>query len=133
MRIVKSFFLYFMAFLYVAAGTMHFINPDFYFKKVMPTWIPEGLFMVYFSGVIEILLGVALIPKQTRALSAWIIIAMLLVFLFVIHIPMSIHFYMTQHELLVASLIRLPFQFLLLWWAWLYTKKDFNLVHPKMV
>lgn len=119
--IMKLIFLYLMAFLYAAAGVNHFINPNFYYK-IMPSWMPWHLPLVYASGVAEIGLAILLLFPATRITAAWLLIAMLVVFLFTIHIPMSIDFYKTNHPRLVISLIRIPIQFLLLWWAWRYTK-----------
>ena len=57
-----------------------------------------------------------------RPLAARLIIAMLIVFFFAIHIPMSIDYYQTGHKSFVLSLIRLPIQFVLIAWAWRYTQ-----------
>lgn len=111
-----------MSLLYVAAGIYHFVDPEFYLK-LMPEFLPAHLPLVYLSGVIEILLGILLLPENTRMLSLWLIIAMLVVFFFAIHIPMTIHFYRTDHPGLLISIIRLPIQFLLIGWALVYKKK----------
>jgi uncharacterized membrane protein len=118
---MKQFFLYLMAAIYAAAGVYHFVKPGFYLK-LMPTWLPWPGALVFWSGVAEILLALLLIPDSTRAVSAWLIIAMLVVFFFTIHIPQTIDFYQRQSRYLTISVIRLPIQFVLVWWAWLYTK-----------
>ena len=118
---MRKFFFWLMPALYIIAGIYHFINPAFYIK-IMPEWMPEHLLLVYVSGVIEILLGIGLIVKQTRKISAWLIIAMLVVFFFAIHIPMAIVFYKTNNPGLWIALVRLPIQFYLVWWAFKYTK-----------
>ncbi|MCY7360581.1 MAG: DoxX family protein [Ignavibacteria bacterium] len=115
---MKIFLLFAMAFLYVAAGTYHFINVNFYLKVVMPRWMPSKLFLVYASGAIEIMLGILLLPEITRTYSAWLIIAMLIIFLFMVHIPMSIRFYQTGNNWFVFSLARIVFQLVLIYWAW---------------
>lgn len=122
MKTVKNILLYLMVIVYLIMGAMHFINPAQY-HGMMPSWLPTHSFLIAFSGIIEIVLALLLIPTKTRAISAKLIIAMLVVFFFVIHVPESITYYQTGNEKLVASLIRLPFQFLFIAWAWMFTKK----------
>lgn len=114
-------FLYIMAFMYAAAGIYHFVNPEFY-KNIMPAWLPDHHLLNTLGGVAEIILALLLLPVKTRRISALLIIAMLVVFLFLIHVPMVIDFYQSGHQGLWISIIRLPVQFVLIWWAWLYTK-----------
>jgi uncharacterized membrane protein len=118
---MKKVFLFIMAFIYAAAGIYHFVNPRFY-KILMPEWLPYHSFFNYSSGIAEIILAVMLLIERTRKISAYLIIAMLVVFLFAIHIPMTIDFYEMHHPGFLISVIRLPIQFVLIWWAWLYTK-----------
>jgi len=119
---MKKPWLYLMALFYVSAGAMHFINPQFYIK-LTPTWLPSADILIWLSGIAEIALGILLIPEKTRRISVYLIIAMLVLFFFVIHIPMSIAFYHTNNTGFIISIIRLPLQFLLIWWAW---KASFN-------
>lgn len=109
--------LYAMSLLYTGAGIMHFINPGFYIK-ISPKWLPYAEPMVYISGVAEIVLGLMLLSDKTRTLSSLLIIAMLTVFFFVIHIPSVIHFYGGNQKWFWISVVRLPLQFVLVWWAW---------------
>ncbi len=113
---------YLLVALFLLMGTMHFIMPEQYLA-MMPSWLPAQLVLIYGSGLVEIALAVLLIPVKTRALAAKLIIAMLVIFLFAIHIPQSIDFYQTGNKNFVASLIRLPIQFLLIAWAWPFTKE----------
>lgn len=113
--------LYFMAFFYVSAGINHFVNPDMYLQ-IMPGWLPYPLELVYISGVVEIAGGLLLLPAKTRRLGSWIII-LLLIAVFPANIQMSINFYHQQHPYFWLTILRLPLQFLLIWWAWKYTKK----------
>jgi uncharacterized membrane protein len=118
---MKLVFLYVMAAAYAAAGVIHFIKPGFYLS-IMPKWMPSQLLLVYISGVAEIALALMLIPEITRKGAAWLIIAMLVVFFFAIHLPQAIDFYTTGNKLLWVAIVRLPVQFILIWWAWIYTK-----------
>jgi uncharacterized membrane protein len=110
--------LYIMALLYVAAGIYHFVNPKFYLF-IMPPYIPNHALMVTLSGVAEIVLGIGLLFPQTRSIAAWGIILMLIVFF-------SVHIYMLMDEVKFAKVslifrwIRIPLQFLLIWWAYSY-------------
>ena len=118
---IKEYSLYGMALIYTAAGVYHFVKPGFYLK-FMPSWLPYHGPLVFWSGIAEILLALLLIPAATRPYSAWLIIAMLVVFFFTIHIPQTIDFYKRQSPYLTISIIRLPIQFFLVWWAWLFTQ-----------
>ena len=110
-----------MVFVYAAAGIYHFVNPTFY-ENIMPVWLPYHSLCNYLGGIAELILAAMLLSEKTRKISAYLIIAMLVVFLFVIHIPMTINFYKTDNPGLWISIVRLPIQFVLIWWAWLYTK-----------
>ena len=105
---------------YIVAGIYHFINPAFYLH-LMPDWLPQHELSNYAGGVVEIILGVGLIPEKTRKISAWMIIAMLTVFFFVIHIPMVVQFYGKNTLWFWISILRLPLQVYLIWWAYKYT------------
>src|ERR1051325_5689076 len=118
---MRKFLFWLMPPLYILAGIYHFINPEFY-NGLMPKWIPYHLPLVYISGIIEFLLGVLLIPKQTRKISAWMIILMLTVFFFLIHIPMAFIFYKENNPRFWIAIVRLPIQFYLIWWALKFTR-----------
>lgn len=122
MRIIKIILLYLLVAFYLFMGLQHFINPEQYFA-MMPSWLPAHAFLISLSGIVEIVLALLLIPSKTRAISAKLIIAMLLVFFFAIHIPESIGYYQTENEKFTASIIRLPIQFLFIAWAWMFTKE----------
>ena len=117
---MKLILLYLMAVGYVIAGIFHFTNPLPY-KKIMPSWLPFHYTLVYLSGACEIIFGVLLIPEATRPIGAWLIIAMLIA-IFPANIQMMINFYNRQNPYLWITIVRLPLQVLLIWWAWIYTK-----------
>lgn len=117
---IYYFFLVLMALLYIAAGVNHFVNPEFYLR-IMPPYLPLHEEAVFWSGVAEIVLGVGLLIPQTRVWSAWGIIALLIAVY-----PANIYSYTnlmgTGDPKEMIALVRLPFQFLFIWWAWPYTK-----------
>jgi uncharacterized membrane protein len=113
--------LYLMALVYVLAGMNHFRAPQFY-MPMMPPWIPAHQAMIIISGLAEIILGLLLFYPPMRALAAWGVIA-LLVAVFPVHI------YMYQARETVFShlpnlliLARIPLQFILMYWAYIYTR-----------
>lgn len=117
---MSSFFLYFMSILYIVAGINHFIHPKFYLR-IIPDWIPNHGLVNYASGACEIIFAILLIPAMTRSIAAWLIIA-LLIAVFPANIKMCIDYYNHSNSYFWITVIRLPLQFLLIWWAWIYTK-----------
>ena len=117
---MKNILLYVMAALYIIAGANHFINPGMYLR-IVPPWLPGALPIVYISGVCEILFALLLLPHATRHVGAWLVIA-LLIAIFPANIQMTIDAYHDHSHQLWLSIIRLPLQIVLVWWAWLYTK-----------
>lgn len=128
---MKKYLVYVMGALYVLAGINHFYNPSFYFL-VMPSWLPAHLTLIYISGIAEILLGAGLWFKTTRRISAWLIVAMLIVFI-PLHVDMIIHprptpDLQTSNAAIVKAILwlRVFLQFVFIYWAWVYTKKESN-------
>ena len=105
----------------IVAGINHFINPNFYLK-MMPSYLPFHLELVYLSGVIEVLCGILLLIPKTKVWGAWLCI---LTFLAIF--PANI--YMAQNPELFQKIpremlyIRLPFQALFIYWAYIFTKR----------
>ena len=105
---------------YIFAGVNHFWHPDFYLKMLVGFLpYPEALNII--SGAAEILIGIGVMIPQTRRISAWALIA-LLIAIFPANINMAVHH--SEFNLPAFGLyLRLPIQFLLIWWAYVYTKK----------
>jgi uncharacterized membrane protein len=118
---MRKFLFWLMPAVYIITGINHFSNPGFYLA-LMPEWLPQHELANYAGGIAEIILAIGLIPVQTRKISAWLIIAMLVIFFFAIHIPAVINFYGKNTTWFWISIIRLPIQFYLVWWAFKYTK-----------
>ncbi len=106
--------------LYILGGLNHFYNPAFY-EAILPSYLPAHVFLIYFSGVIEIALGILLVPIKTRRLAAYLIVAMLIVF-FIPHVQMLIDFIKSDHPYLWIAIVRIPLQFILIWWAYSFAK-----------
>ena len=118
---MKKLSLYLMCGFYILAGWNHFWHPSFY-EALMPWYLPFPKFLIFISGVCEIVLGILLIPMATRRVAAYLIIAMLIVF-FIIHVQMLIDFLNTNNKFLWGAILRIPLQFILIWWAYSFSKK----------
>lgn len=116
-----------MSFLYIVAGVMHFVVPELY-VQIVPPYLPSPLFLVYLSGVAEVILGAGLLFERTRRLAAWGIVALLIVIF-----PANV--YMATSDVVIqgtpggtadpsqaARWGRLPIQVILVLWAWWYTR-----------
>jgi len=115
-----------MGVLYVVAGVGHFVATRVY-EGIMPAYLPAHHALVLVSGAVEIAGGVGLLITRTRRATAWGIIALLVC-------VMPANVWMVQHSELYRGIpvwalwARLPLQGVLVWWAWLYTKKESNVV-----
>jgi uncharacterized membrane protein len=108
---------------YVWIGCQHFINPSF-FLKIVPPYLAFHLELVYLSGGFEIIFGLGLLFKKTRFYASWG-----LVFLLIAVYPANI--YLAFNEIpqeainvssFMASWVRLPIQFVLIWLAYKASK-----------
>jgi len=110
--------LYLMAAIYIIAGTMHFVRPKMY-MRILPGYLPGHKFLVNFSGIAEIILGLALCFSQTQIIAVYAIIIMLTFFL-------PVHFHMLFGKNASMGLpkwiliLRIPLQFALMFWAVIY-------------
>jgi uncharacterized membrane protein len=121
MKAFKQILKYLLAFSFILAGINHFINVDFYIK-MMPPYLPAHLFLIYLSGVLEIVLGVMLlIPKFSR-LAAWGLIA-LLIAVFPANVYMAMNAAMFPEFSRTALYLRLPVQIVLIAWAYWFARR----------
>jgi uncharacterized membrane protein len=119
MRTVKLILKYVLATFFVLAGVNHFRDTDFY-MSIMPPYLPGHLFLVYLSGVFEIVLGVLLLLERYRRVAAWGLIALLIgVFPANLHMAFNPELYPDFSR--TALWLRLPLQAVLMAWAFLYT------------
>ena len=117
MSITSLASLILMAALYSLAGVNHFLNPKFYLK-ITPKWVPYPESVNKIVGLVEIVLAVALLFTGTRS-SAAIGIILLLIALF----PANVYHFqkaLKRKKLIVPTLLRLPLQGLLIYWAYTY-------------
>ena len=109
-----------MALLYIAAGINHFLHPAVYIE-IMPHWLPAPKALVYITGIFEIVLGIMLVPLITRRTGAWGIILLLIIIL-PANVQMMLNYLHEGNPRLWISILRLPLQLLLIWWAYGLTK-----------
>jgi uncharacterized membrane protein len=104
--------------LFVVAGAMHFVVPDFY-EAMMPRYLPAHRELVYASGVAEIAGGTALMHSTTRAWAGWWLIATLVaVFPANLNMALNPERYAAHVRGGRAALIaRLPLQAVLIAWV----------------
>ena len=99
------------------AGVGHFLSADAFAAQV-PPWVPYPDAVVYGSGLVEVVLAIALLrAKRRRALVGWIVAAF-----FVVVFPGNISQFVTQTDAFgldtdLARGVRLLFQPLLVVWA----------------
>ena len=99
------------------AGVSHFVSFDEFTAQV-PPWMPAPDFVIYASGVVEILLGLSLIVvRQHRAIVGWVVAAF-----FVIIFPGNIWQFIEARDAFgldsdLARAVRLLFQPVLVVWA----------------
>lgn len=110
--------LYVMASIYILAGLNHFRKPKMY-ERIIPPYLPNPKLLNVLSGVFEIIFGILLLfPDQSKYGALGIMILLILFF--------PVHIYMLQHKKasfglpLWLLLLRIPLQFLLIFWAYQY-------------
>ncbi len=116
LKLIINILRYLLAIFMVYGGIQHFIKPDFYVPFV-PSFLPFTTFIIFSSGVLEILLGLMLVLKGKFAqYGALGIFLLMLVFL-----PIHIRDVFVQNPAIGThqmALIRLPFQFVFIAWSW---------------
>ncbi len=122
MRILKLILKVLFAILFISAGILHFTNPDF-FVRIVPPILPAPLFIVYLSGVFEIALGILLlVPKFSRFAAFGLIALLIAVFPANIYMALNPQTFADYNPLMLY--LRLPIQFLLIFWAYQLTKVE---------
>ena len=108
----------------VAIGVSHFLRPD-PFIAIMPEVLPHKLLLVYLSGFFEIAGGLGLILPSTRRHAAWGLILLYLA-VFPANINQALnHLPLNGHDVAAWKLwARLPFQLVLIAWAYWFTRPD---------
>ena len=101
--------------LLLLAGAGHFVAPEG-LLGFFPAWVPDPIFWIYLSGLAELLLGLGLLWPRSRRLAAGLTALMFLVYL-----PLHVRDLFLDAPVMgsqAAAWVRLPFQFVLIAWAW---------------
>lgn len=121
---------YVMGLMYVATGIGHFLAPDLC-EQAVPPQFPRPRLLVYLSGLAEIALGAGVLFERTRTRSAWGLVALLVaVFPANLYMASSDEFTLDgvpaafREPPDAALWARLPFQAVLIAWAWWYTNPE---------
>jgi uncharacterized membrane protein len=107
----------------IIVGITHFIKPEPY-VNIVPSNLPNPLALVYISGFFEILGGIGLLIPYVSVAAAWGLIA-LFIAVFPANINQAVHAIPIEGipHIPIMYWIRLPFQAVLIAWAWWYTKE----------
>ena len=107
----------------IAVAITHFTHTDQH-VRIVPPFLPYPAALVQISGVIEILLAIALLIPVLSVSAAWGMIA-----LFIAVFPANI--YQAMYSIPIDGIpndswlywVRLPFQAVLIAWAYCYTRR----------
>lgn len=108
----------------IIVGILHFVLSE-PFVKIVPNLLPYPLALVYISGFFEILGGIGLLIPTVSWAAAWGLVA-----LFIAVYPANLNMAINHIHLdgipdsAWFHAIRLPFQFVLIAWAWWYTRTE---------
>lgn len=109
-----------LAAFWIAAGVNHFLIPRTY-ESIMPDWVPAHREMVIWSGVAEIVGGIAVVSPATRRFARWWLLGVLAAVY-----PANVHMALNPDRYgkipPVALWARLPLQFACAWWVWRATE-----------
>lgn len=103
--------------IFFGAGTSHLLTPKLW-EPAVPPQLPNPKLMVYLSGVAEIVGGLLFINTRTRKLGGDYLVALLIAVF-----PANIYMWTSEkwHKQVpggqTALLLRLPIQFLGMWWV----------------
>ena len=118
---MKTFSRWVLAIFMIFAGVLHFVRPQPY-VDIVPGYLPYPLALVYISGLFEVLFGVGLLIPRVSRYAAWGLIA-----LFIAVFPANVNMAVNQLPFMgtvypIGNWVRLPFQFVLILWAYWLTK-----------
>ncbi len=115
---IETINLWIMAILYIIAGINHFVMPQFY-EKIIPPFLGNKKLINWLSGIAEVILGFLLLIPSYTSMAAWGVIALLIAVY-----PANIYHFMKgfkKKRMVWVLALRLPLQFLLIWWAYSFT------------
>jgi uncharacterized membrane protein len=111
-----------LAAFWILSGLNHFRVPKAY-AGIMPDYIPAHREMVLWSGVAELIGGVAVIPSAGRRFARWWLLGVLAA-VYPANVHMALHPERYEQIPRAALWARLPLQFLCAWWVWRATAQS---------
>ena len=129
----KQIFRVMLAIFMVVAGLSHFFADGVYIK-IYPALLPYPATMVYLTGIAEVLGGIGLLIPRVSQAAAWGF-----VLLFIAVYPANIN--MAVNHIHIDNIpdgnwfqaIRLPFQLVLIAWAWWLTRSENDSLNSKQI
>ena len=119
MKTAKFFLAIIFGVFMIMGGINHFLKPAMYFPFI-PDFLPKAA-TNYAAGILEIALGIGVFIPQFRYLAAQGIFLLMCIFL-----PLHIWDVFRDNPAMgnhTLALIRVPVQFLLIYWTWSISKK----------
>jgi uncharacterized membrane protein len=104
--------------LFIFTGTGHFVEAE-PMAQMLPPWVPARVFLVHLTGVLEFAIAVGFLVPQTRRLTGWVAVGILVLFFpaniyaAINHVPMGGHAGGPAY-----LLIRAPLQVIILFWVY---------------
>jgi uncharacterized membrane protein len=113
---------YLLSLLFIGAGVNHFVEPEFYLR-IMPPYLPWPSALHLIAGFFEVLFGIFLLIPRYQVLAAWGLVALLLA-VYPANIHMAVNHHLYPELPMFFHWIRLPLQFVMIAWAWWFTRQD---------
>ena len=107
---------------FVGVGVLHFARPGF-FRAIVPPGLPAPGALVAASGAAEVIGGLGVLPKRTRRLAGWGLVA-LLVAVFPANLYMALDDARFGDIPAWMRWARLPLQLPIIGWALWATRPD---------
>ncbi len=119
MKIFKLILTYLFGAFMIFGGVNHFLKPEMY-APIIPDFLPNTA-INYLVGIVEIIVGFGVFIPQFRSQATLGILILMLIFL-PLHVidVFKANPAIGNHQM---ALIRLPVQFLFIFWAWFIYKK----------
>ena len=111
-----------LAVLFATSGMLHLLTPR-RFELIVPRPLPGKRALVYLSGAAELGCAAGLVAPATRR-AAGLASAGLLVSVFPANVQMALHTGLYPQFSAVTLWLRLPFQLVLIAWAYWLTRRD---------
>jgi uncharacterized membrane protein len=105
-----------LAAFWILAGINHFAVPRTY-QAIMPDYLPAHRELVFWSGVAEVVGGVAVIPGSMRRFARWWLLGVLAA-VYPANVHMALHPERYEKIPPLALWARLPLQFACAVWVW---------------